>query len=224
MTKWSAPFATYSSIVVDAVNSATTKYDYLLPGGWKFILHVSSDTIGTDDFKITMQSSKGGGSFADVKMKTLEKYGPRYATGGDSLGYICRLLQTYGSFEDETIPEQIRKLERASDMTREQHEWLRDNLGYTNLEGAFAVPYQYAERKMNSYVEKTGSMRLAFSGANAEQDIMFCAIVLRELQNHLGSGGITTYWRYDLSELREIPNIRLWLDRLGINEVPELSS
>lgn len=221
------PFAKYSPVIADAVSSATTKYAYLVPRGWKFILHASLDIAGTKgNFEMKIQSNKGGGSFAEAKMKTLEKYRPRCTTGGDSLEYISGLLESYGPFQDETIPEQIRKLKRVGDMTREQHEWLRDNLGYTNFYGAFEVPCQYLTFNTSfwsGYEENNPALRLAFSGASEEQDTMFCAIVLRELQNHLGSGGTNTFWKYDLSNLRDVPNILLWLDRLGITEVPELS-
>lgn len=195
-------------------------WDYLLPRGWKLLVE---DESAGEKLTLELQSDSGGGSFADVKMQTLKSTPTKCFTGGDSVEHIVRTAMANLPLPGGCLMlDEISSLTRSSDLTRAQHEWLRDRIGYTNFYGAVRVPYEknFAaatdNRKVTDY---NGQLRIAFSGASEEQDVMFALRVLREIQFHqCWYEGWSPY--YNLRGLYRAPNIHLWLKELKIKESP----
>ncbi len=208
---------------LNALERSIEAYHYLLPRGWRLIIEHES---GDERLVLDLQSDKGGGSFAKVKMRTLKEMTPKkYATGGDDLEYILQTIRSRLPLAEECeMYQEICALAEAGNLTRKQHEWLRDIVGYTNFCGAVRIPYERnfeIIKKATSEEDYTGELRIAFSGASEEQDVMFTLRILREVQF------LQCWYRrslpyYGLQPLSKIPNIRLWLEELNIKETPQL--
>lgn len=207
------------------VERAIETYHYLLPRGWRLIIEGKATN---EVLKLDLQSDKGGGSFAEVKMWTLQDETPskdragKYYTGGDCSGHLLQVIRNRKLLAEKCVMyQQIAVLYHLSDMTRLQHEWLRDEVGYTNFYGGIRVPYERdfsIVERAQAPTDYSGEICIAFSGASEEQDAMFALRILREVQFHLCWGINPPY--YDLSELYKAPLLRFWLEELQMKETP----
>lgn len=210
---------------LDDVERTIEGWHYLLPHGWRLIVkgQATNETLELD-----LQSDKGGGSFAEVKMQTLQDEAPskssisRYYTGGDCSGHLLQEIRNRKILAEECdMYKQIAALDCPGDITRLQHEWLRDVIHYTNFYGGIRVPYEKdfsAVEKAQDPTDYSGEICIAFSGASEEQDAMFALRILREVQFYLCWSNEPPY--YDLSEIYKSPLLRFWLEELQIKEAP----
>lgn len=210
--------SSYEEIMAAAmaqVEDSVCRYRYLLPRGWRCIAKIkgADRTVAHLD----LQSNQGGGSFAEVKMQTLEDWGVA-ATGCHDLQFIQRLIQ--GSpYEKMERGQEILKMSSLEEMRKIHHEWLREKLGYTNYYGGINVPYDELSAKVNSADQpETGFIQIAFSGASQEQDTMFAVRVLWSIQEAMVRTFTRSQFWFNLRELEEIPNVKFWLDNFGIEE------
>lgn len=151
----------------------------------------------------------------------------KFATGGDDLQYVLQTIRNRILLAESCqMYQEISNLSQASELTRRQHEWLRDEVNYTNFYGAVRIPYEeiyVADSSSIGAMNCKGEIRISFSGASQEQDVMFALRVLRGMQFYHCTQGDVQRW-YNLHELRKIPNIKLWLDMLKIDEAPLMNS
>lgn len=202
--------------IMNQVDITTSNYDYLLPRGWRFILEL--DIAGADVMCLDLQSDKGGGSFAGVKMKTLTDFtSNKPATGIDKISYIKELIEANGLAKSE-LGTEICEMMDAKHLTRIHHEWLKDKIGYTNFYGAIQVPYTRAS--LFPAITEDAVIRLAFSGASEEQDVMFAVWVLQEFQKSLVDTIKGSHFTFDLEAFKTIPNVQMWFDLLDIRRLP----
>lgn len=200
--------------IMNRMEVTTHDYEYLLPRGWRLIAEL--DYFDQKTAKLDIQADKGGGSFAEVKMKTLkDSSSKRPATGTDDISFIEELIVMEGLRETE-VGAEICELMDAKHLTRLHHEWLRDKLGYTNFYGAIRIPFRAITIYPNM-VDKN-EIRFAFSGGTEEQDIMFAVWALSEFQRKVVESFREFHFTFDLDALKKIPNVQLWIDLLDVRE------
>ncbi len=210
--------SSYEEIMAAAmaqVEDSVCRYRYLLPRGWRCIIKIkgADRTVAHLD----LQSNQGGGSFAEVKMKTLEDW-QIAATGCHNLGFIRELINRSPHREAERAQE-ILKVFSLEELRKIHHEWLRDNFEYTNYYGGINVYYDELSAKLSSADQpERGLIQIAFSGASQEQDTMFAVRVLWSIQEAMVRTLTRSQFWFNLRELEEIPNVKFWLDNFGIEE------
>lgn len=212
--------SSYEEIIATAmrqVEELVCDRNYLLRRGWRIIIKISGHT--DVEVMLDLQSNHGGGSFAEVKMATLENiHTKRAATGGDDISYIEELINEH-DLQDTELGHEICETWCSDNLSRRHHEWLKDHLGYTNFEGAIRIPYQALSAKLGEpNTPQNGEIRVAFSGATQEQDVMFAMWVARTIQETLAEHFPKEQFWFNLRDLQEIPTTRLWIDLLRIRE------
>ncbi len=218
--------SSYEEIMAAAmtkVEELVCDYRYLLKRGWKTVIKIS----GHDGAEVVLvlQSNHGGGSFAEVKMATLENiHTERAATGGDDISDIEKLINEH-DLQDTELGHEICEMLSSDNLSRRHHEWLKNNLDYTNFEGAIRMPYQVLSARLNEQdTPQDGEIRIAFSGATQEQDVMFAMQVTRIIQAALAESFPKEQFWFNLRGLQEIPTTRLWIDLLHMREAFSSSS
>lgn len=207
--------------IMTAMHAIQDKYCALLPKGWRAIIEYQSPD---NAYLLDLQATTGGGDFALAKKRTLQETCPKkQATGGDDITYIRELIEK----KKIMIPNsdclgEIRDLTRAEDLTYDQHCWLADHLDYCNLYGALRVPLEHfsAKSPMNKEDGPDSEIVISFDGASQyDVNVMFSLMILERIQaeNHKLYGN--TIW-YDLSSLREIPVVGLWISQLKLGSLP----
>lgn len=208
----------YEEIMAAAMNQVekiVCKYRYILPRGWRCITKIDDPRrVGVH---LDLQANPGGGSFAEVKMKTLEDFN-KAATGTDNIDFIHELIGMAGQQNSE-LGQEILNMSSTAELRRAHHEWLKNELGYTDFYGAFCVPYDMLSARVGSSEKyQHGSIKIAFSGASEEQDVMFAMWTFRRIQNAMVETFKRDQFWFNLRELEEIPKVRFWIDNLDVRE------
>lgn len=215
-------FEEVMAVVMDYTDDVTDQFNYLLQNGWRCIITIDSSQPN-GNLRLDLQEGNGG-SFAEVKLHTVNSIISntgtlRCATGTDNMQFVHELITAHKLCDDE-IGREIMKLTAISEITRKQHEWLRGKLDYTTFYGAIKV--HYSATKFSPPLEgnypSSGTIAIAFSGASQEQDLMFAMLIFRELQERLAFAFKRDYFQFHLTELKKVPNARLWLDVLEIQK------
>lgn len=212
---------------MDQVERIVCRYRYILPRGWRSIIKIEDPRQAK--VHLDLQSTQGGGSFAEVKMKTLEEFN-KTATGTDGIEFIQDLVHGFlhESVHDLTTPESKQtinvaqiflKMVSTDELRRNHHEWMKNELGYTNYYGAFCVPFDVLSARINSPNEcQHGIIKIAFSGASEEQDVMFAMWIFQRIQEAMVETFKKDQFWFNLRDLEEIPKIRFWIDNLRVRE------
>lgn len=164
-------------------------YGYLLPNGWRAIvridLPVAHNNWEMDNLILDVQADEGGGSFAKVKMDTLEQYPKMIATGllefKDLSDLVLAAVQSNRiAREDMGIAADLIRYTDGTALSRMQHEWLRDKLDITNFMGGVRLSIYGQESVLDSDDEsfrKKGEIRVAVSGATEWQDTYLALVI-----------------------------------------------
>lgn len=219
--------------VMSRVENLVCQYKYLLPNGWRTIIHISAPK-GVCAC-LDLQSNAGGGTYAQAKMNTLTCFPKRYASGGETIDELVKmigLLKTADWLEPLLEAEEQKELERLDDLmnkvstfaaTAEIPDSLADYMNEQYLiapyYGAIKIPYETLSGKLNSPNQpEHGEIRISFSGASQEQDVMFATWIFRELQRRMVANLRTEQLWFNLRHLENIPNVQLWIDLLDVRE------
>lgn len=220
------------AVAMDQIEKLVCRYRYILPRGWRSIIKIEDPKQAK--VHLDLQSNQSGGSFAEVKMKTLERFN-KAATGTDDIKFIHDLIPEYlhhlahGLTTPETVKQSNKaydflkmistEITSATELRRSHHEWLREELGYTNYYGAFCVPFDVLSAKVGSSNDcQRGLIKVAFSGASEEQDVMFAMWIFQRIQEAMVETFKKDQFWFNLRDLEEIPKIRFWIDNLRVRE------
>ncbi|MCL2038453.1 hypothetical protein FWG86_00920 [Candidatus Saccharibacteria bacterium] len=195
-----------------------SNFSYLVPRGWRCIIKMQTDGEIDPFWMIDVQSEQGGGSYAEAKMSTLERFLAKAATGGESIADIMRMLEQL-KLDNTGLAKLIRELKDPEQMTKDMYEWLRDGAGIAPYYGGVRIMYKDLIVEGTEIRKETGEIRIAFSGASEEQDLFFALSILRELNGSFAKLYPNTQGKLDLSELEKIPAAKLWLDLFKLKGV-----
>lgn len=172
-------------------------YGYLLPRGWQVNIRIQPPG-SKEAFTVTLQADNGGGSFADVKMETLlDRHANEVAaTGTDSLevvqqiasSCIAKRIPVPGKDNNTraTLAPGLSIITmsdpKASTLQRYQHDWLKEQAGYTNFFGAI----QTTLSSLDDDCHESGWILVAFSGATETQDLALAIMLAEEIATNLG--------------------------------------
>jgi len=99
-----------AAVILRIVGHLVCEYAYLVPNGWRLILKMKATSDSEPYCHIDIQSDKGGGSFAEVKMQTLEAFPNHAASGIISYAEIRELIINRSKdADDQELLEYIRK-------------------------------------------------------------------------------------------------------------------
>jgi hypothetical protein len=204
-----------TAIIWRKLEQLVCDYGYLVPDGWRFILKMQAAGDSVPYYHIDVQGDKGGGNYAEAKMLTLEQFPERAATGGDSIQELLEILHRY-NYNGTDRYAQISKLQSTDLLNEDLHLWLRDEVGFTTYYGGIRIPYKDIIVEGGKITEEFGEIRIAFSGASAEQDLFFGLMVFGTLNDSFTGLYPNIQGWLDLRKLQKIPAIKFWLDILGI--------
>lgn len=210
-------------------------FEYVVPSGWRCIVKVIDTTptvegnpSQTELLYLDVQSNRGGGTYAKAKMRSMEEFDVfKSATHPlEDGGTLMKVIADAGVKLTEGTPNiAFGDINAIND---EAWDWLRDQ-GIAPWYGGISVPYdclasvpagggcQHGEVHY-AMKQKTGIIRIAFSGASQEQDLFFATSVLRMMIDKADDNFPTAQAWFNLRGLREIPAIKMWLQLLGIKE------
>ncbi len=205
-----------TALILRKLEQLVRRHAYITAKGWRFILKMQGHGDLGLFYHIDIQSDKDGGSYAEAKMSTIERFPECAATGEVSFSDVLRMLKPWSDAEEY---QQIIKLENINLLTEDMIIWLRDEVGFTSYQGGIRIPYKAKVIDGCDISEETGEICIAFSGASEEQDLFFALMVFREIQDSFAKLYPDTQIWFDLGGLQKIPAIKFWLDLLGIEEV-----
>ena len=191
------------------------EHKYLVPNGWRCIVRMQRyEGLHPYYYHLDVQSDRGGGSWAEAKMHTVETLEGCGATFPMSIKELCDVLED--CYESD-FADEFSKCENVASLSKEQMARLVDcenGPGIAPGYGGIAVPYDRLIVKEDRAMSEKGEIRVAFSGASQEQDLFFALIVFRTLRGLF----MGEHCWIDLGELEKIPPIKFWLDLLQIKE------
>lgn len=205
--------------VMSGVENLVCRYRYLVPNGWSCIIHVR--TPSKTNVHLTLQSNAGGGTYAQAKMNMLKGFETkRYASGGETISELVNILHELDESEERNdLICKISKLETVSQVPDGLADYMNEHFHVAPYYGAVAIPYEVLYGKLGSSDDpQTGEIRISFSGASQEQDVMFATWIFRELQQKMVTNLCTEQLWFNLRHLEKIPNVQLWIDLLDIQE------
>jgi len=196
-----------------AAKIATGEYGFLVPKGWQLIVKMKSNA---ETFFHLHLAEGNGGSYAEAKMSTLEKFPEQPYTGADGRNDLLYMLEKLGKTNAEIV-EIISSIETPDQLTTVQKEWLRDTCGIASMYGGIRIPYEFLintdepESQTNE-----GEILIAFSGASQEQDVFFATWMLSTIQENLAESQRNIQHSYYLEDLRRNPVIHHWFKLMHI--------
>lgn len=219
------------------IEQLVCNYDYLVPDGWRaIVMERSSSHLFMPRLYLDIQSNRGGGDYAKVKLETLKFFSEEVATRPVDGKELARMAEQSLSVIDadrdnklleepstQKILKQIWRRSDPNELPEHIWEWLRDQCHVTACYGGIKVPYEALNVKAQPAIQAqvkddAGELLIAFSGASAEQDLMFATGILCDLlKAYKVELPLVQTW-YNLRGLKKIPAVRLWLDIWGIQE------
>lgn len=215
--------------VLRELKRAVAEFDYLVRGGWRMMM---SDTVWGANrglreigLALDMQSDCGTGSFAEAKMQTLQNFQDMALTRPmekrELIYTVERILLArtdLSSDADKAALEMLRECEDVSVIPEEGWKWMRDRLRLAPCYGGIRVPYEQIVLDGKKPRTVGGELKVVFSGASEEQDLMFAFRVLRAVQRACEWNLPARQISYDFGRLRADPVARMWMDLLRIRE------
>jgi hypothetical protein len=210
-----------TGVILRTLERLICEYKYVVPNGWRFIMKMRTTDSTEPYYHLDVQSNRGGGSFAEVKMVTLESHDIASTGSIDLLRLVEIIEEGYSSDSCDVCQEilgEVRKLENASQMSKQLAEKIRDTCNVTPFHGGIRIPYEDLIINGNETSKETGEILLSFSGASQEQDIFFALSVFRAMNEAFPVLYPNTQGWLNLRELEKIPVVKFWLNALGIEE------
>lgn len=206
-----------------------------LPNGWRCCVEFQRDEEYNPYYQLDIESNKGGGSFAPVKMRMLHLCPEINATGDTSLALLISTLREMQHGVDENAIEplinHLSSLHSAEDINFGVWTELK-TFGLTHWYGGIRVPYDVlvtehtdgpcASDEGGQDVRQTeGEIRITFSGAKEWQDTFFCFQIFRRIQTVLNNLWTKDQIWYNLRGFSDDPALSFWVKALEIQEAPE---
>lgn len=192
--------------------------------GWRAIIKLQAEDRTEPYFVLDVQSNRGGGDYAEVKMRMLEQFPDLPATGLESPEHFAsRLSKFIGNIplsDQEAlkcVKDNIAKLDWIEQMPRHAAETLRD-FDLTSYKGAIRIPYEGLVSADDGIDDFAGEIRIAFSGAEEWQDMLLCVQLLRNIQRSLLKCWPNDQIWYNLRALQAEPQLKMLLTYLGVDE------
>jgi len=169
---------------------------------------------------LNVQADEGGGSWAEAKIQTLERFPGWAATHPMEIDELYNTLRFLG-FDEYTEAETICGANLYAELTPEDIKWLVDVENGPGLApgfGGIKIPYRCNFVQMNArkeMVAESGEVLIAFSGAAAWQDLQFALTVALEMKEHWDAKK-DEFLTMDFSPLKDWPEIEFWMANLGL--------
>lgn len=169
---------------------------------------------------LDVQADEGGGSWAEAKIRTLEKCPGWVATHPMEIDELCSTLEYFG-FLDTVSGREISEANLYAELAPEDIKWLVDVKNGPGLApgfGGIKIPYRCnfvqasTEKEM---IAESGEILIAFSGAAAWQDLQFALTVARRMRDHWDEKK-DEFLTMDFNPLKIYPEIEFWMTNLGL--------
>ena len=212
------------------------KYRSNLPNGWRTIIKFQRNGEEKPYYHLDLQSNKGGGEYALLKMQMLELF-PEIALTGNStpveLREMITSLEGRGLAPHDALKAPRKSLEvccDATDLSEVYWEKLA-KYGLTHWHGGIRTPYDILVTEhqpatkdnpnpTQDVIDKRGEIRIAFSGAKEWQDVFFALKIFQGIQVILNELWSADQIWYNLRGLNDDPIASFWLTNLKIEEAP----
>ncbi|MCL2095106.1 hypothetical protein FWH13_03225 [Candidatus Saccharibacteria bacterium] len=204
-----------TAAILREIERLVCQYEYLVPRGWRAIVACIDDDEG-QNYTLDVQGNKGGGSFAEAKMNTLCMIPNLTASGEITIAQLKEAAQSIslerGEAFDYDFPEDTTLI------TRKIAEEIRDKFGLTAFHGGIEIGFEDLVIGGSNHNTRKGKIRIAFSGASAEQDIFFALMIFQAIRVKYAAMFENIQSWYNLRGLEAAPAARLWMDIFGIKE------
>lgn len=211
-----------AAALTEKIGGLTTRYDYLVEGGWKLIVldrarsALTLNGSGPERLHFESGGKYADDGYAEAEIETLKFFGSDVATYPvQDLG--ARVSLTLGARRLEWSKDMQRIIFDCVDATalpRNAHEWLKDVCGLAPRYGGLRVLYDEP-----GVSEKRGELLIGFSGAGSNHNLLFSVGALAAAQEVLAELWPHVRIPCNLEELKMLPTVRLWLDVWGIEEI-----
>lgn len=189
------------------------KFAYLVPNGWRCIAEMQVDGDKTPYWHIDVQSNKGGGNYASAKLNTLKYFSDLAATQPLEIDFLADTVKSRGGDAGR-----LKGFTSVDQMPDGILEWLRDAFAIAPCYGGIRVPYKDLIVDGCNISDESGEIRIVFSGASAEQDLLFAVAILKAMNDSFVNLYPEVQGWLNLRALREIPAVRVWLDLFRLEE------
>lgn len=206
-----ADYDGFAAASYSVVNDVTESFSYLLPRGFKLYSEIDllPEAGGEIDLYHAEFSSGTAGSFAHAKMQTLIDFPHKPITGEETPQDLIDMIMNAPNADSEDARAFIKRLgelESLSQMTRADHELLRDEWDLSVFHGGVRFPFSI------DALDAKMEMKLAFSGAPwGWQDLCIVFHIFKFLQSNLvqlyGNHGI----KFSFTDLQQIATANTWL-------------
>lgn len=221
--------ATLSAKIARAMSDLEREFGYLLPNGWDAIIEIEEPRPQNRPglrtaFKLHLQSNEGSGAAAIAKLTTMKRNNCFYS-GISSVEEVSDkaydiATRSYSIAKDSIYVREISAIKqryaKVTQIPPELLDWMRDELLFTPYLGAMSLIVSGQTFEKSGTTEEDEIVRVSFSGATQEQDVMFATYLLRTTLQGMAEIATHTLYTFDLEWLMKVPAIRFWLEQLDI--------
>lgn len=216
--------------VMRGIERLVCDYRSTLPNGWRCCVEFQDNDEDQPNYQLDIESNKGGGDFAPVKMQTLHMFPKISATGYGcvTLPMMADVLSEVKECTDVFFTRLI-KLHDVSELTDEDWAKLKE-CGITKWYGGIRIPYDILltqpakagfEDNKQEVQQIQGEIRITFSGAKEWQDTFFCFRLFQKIQLILNELWPNDQIWYNLRGFKDERSLDFWVNALGVLEAPE---
>lgn len=210
----------WAAVHIALSNVLKRDFSFLVPRGWECHIGVNivdeTDDTASPIWEYIFSKAKKE-SYASAKYSTLLNYRSWMLTGGWSTREFLEMLNELSENKKTSAFDlhraQIEKLEKLSQMTKQQKEWLRDECSLSAMRGAVRFPF-FLTTKDNTWAFE---LIISMSGAMEDyHDEFLTMAIFKELQPAIVQ--LFDYYatEFDMFDLPLDRNIRFCMDVLGI--------
>ena len=215
--------------IMRSIEALVCRHRNILPNGWRCLVEFQYSKDKIPYYMLDIQSNQGGGDYAPIKMKMLNLFPDRAATGGDTPANFCKMID--GKIPHDIarpIIDKLANIQRLTELDGDYWEIL-SNYGLTHWYGGIRIPYDIlvteheeafpsGKEGKQSVRQTTGEIRIAFSGAKEWEDTLLAFCIFSNIQATLNKLRDQDQIWYNLRNLKDDPHLGIWLDLLGIHE------
>ena len=183
-------------IITNRIALHTTDANMILSKGFQCWVDIENFSKGTLNYFLRYSEGKGG-SFAEAKMKTLKAFPARAITGNVNFKEFMAMIHAIRP-DYQLSDNCLFNFESTSELPKSVHADIRDKVGITAFLGGLRVPFITSK-------EEEGEVRITFSGASPEQDLLLATMIFEGVQVALDQSDESCWYKFDLSELKKIP-------------------
>jgi len=221
--------------IMRSIGTIVYRHHEVLPKGWRCIIKIQDHATENPLYLLDIISDQGGGDLAPVKMRTLELFPDRAATGGYTPEDFYKILDNFRlakRIPEPTARPILDKLARIQHLTELDDDYwgILARYGLTHSYGGIRIPYNLliTEHEITDFrsddaitqsvKHATGEIHIAFDGAKDWENTLIAFWLFNDIQLILNEDWTATQIWYNLSKIKADPHLGIWLKLLDIRE------